>query len=261
MSQQGSKTVTSKVMAILAAFDCTESTLTLTRIAEVAGLTMPTAHRLVGELVEGGALKKDGRGRYRVGRLIGKVGDNAGPEVRASGRSYLVEVIRLTGEACHFALRDGDQALIRDRLYGPEQSHRARKLGDRLPLHLTAVGLALLAFDDEGDQQAYLGQMVDGEPKFTALEQRRLRAQLGEVRERRYATLMSEPHSGPASLAVPVLIGDCAVAAIGLIMTATHPRQLMHHTAALLEVAKRMEPEARRWVHYSAVRDALARGR
>ncbi|PWU55410.1 IclR family transcriptional regulator [Micromonospora globispora] len=261
MGEQASRTVTSKVLAILRAFDCSESTLTLTRIAEVAGLTMPTAHRLVGELVEGGALKRDGRGCYRVGRLIGKVGENAGPELRATGRAHLVEVIRLTGEACHFAIRDGDQALIRDRLYGPEQALRARKVGDRLPLHLTAVGMALLAFDGEHVREAYLAREVDGTARFTGRERKRLARELEQVRERRYAIMMQEPQAGPCSVAVPVLLGeDYAVAALGLIMSATYPRQLIRHTAALQAVAQRMGPETRRWIHFNEVIEALERG-
>jgi Transcriptional regulator len=261
VTQQASRTVTAKVLAILAAFDCRESTLTLSHIAESAGLTMPTAHRLVNELVQGGALKKDGRGRYRVGRLLGKVGDNAGPEMRAGGRAHLVEVIRLTGEACHFAIRDGDQALIRDRLYGPEQALRAKKLDDRLPLHRTAVGLALLAFDLPDAREAYLTAKVDGQPRFAEADRRRLTSELEQVRSRRYAITMQQPQDGPCSIAVPVVLGsDFAVAAIGLIMSASHPGQVTRHSAALQGVARRMEPEARRWIHFNVVKQALGGG-
>jgi DNA-binding IclR family transcriptional regulator len=261
MGQQASKTVTSKVLAILGAFDGSEATLTLTQIAEAADITMPTAHRLVAELVEGGALKKDGWGRYGVGRLVWKVAENAGRELRVSGRAHLVEVIRTTGESCHFAIRDGDQALIQDRLYGPEQASRARRFGDRVPLHLTAVGKALLAFDEEDVREEYLSREVGEISRLTPLERTRLARELIEVRERRYAITMEKPQTGACSVAVPVLVReDCAVAALGLITTATHPRQLARHVAALRDVAGRMGPETRRWIHFKPVINALARG-
>lgn len=260
MGQQASKTVTSKVLAILGAFDGCEATLTLTQIAEAADVTMPTAHRLVAELVDGGALKKDGWGRYGVGRLIWKVAENAGRELRVCGRAHLVDVIRMTGESCHFAIRDGDEALIQDRLYGPEQAWRARKLGDRVSLHLTAVGKALLAFEEKVALEEYLTHEVGGVSRFTPLERARLARELSEIRERRYAITMERPQTGACSVAVPVLVREgCAVAALGLVMTATHPRQLARHVAALQDVAGRMGPEARRWTHFKAVINALAR--
>jgi DNA-binding IclR family transcriptional regulator len=261
MTDEASRTVTSKILAILGAFDDGEATLTLTQIAGRADLTMPTAHRLVGELVAGRALKKDGRGRYRVGRLIWKVAENAAPEVRATGRAHLVELVRLTGETCHFAIRDGDQALIQDRLYGPNQTFRAGRANRRLPLHLTAVGKALLAFDEEPAREAYLTGVVDGAPRFTAAERNRLARELEHVRERQYAVTRDEPQVGSCSVAVPVLFGgDCVVAALGLVLSTTHPGLLARHTASLLDVARRMGPETRRWVHFQAVIDATERG-
>lgn len=261
MGDQTPRTVTSKVLAILGAFDGGESTKTLTQIAEQASLPMPTAHRLVGELVDGGALKRDGRGRYRVGRLIWKVAENAAPEVRATGRAHLVELLQLTGETCYFAIRDGDEALVQDRLYGPGQTRRAGKSHHRLPLHLTAAGKALLAFDQEPAREAYLDSTVEGRPRFTATERKRLARELEQVRQRRYALTQEQSHVGPCSVAVPVLLGEeYAVAALGLVMSTAHPGLLARHTAALLEVARKMGPETRRWIHFNAVIAALERG-
>ncbi|MFC6344630.1 helix-turn-helix domain-containing protein, partial [Nocardioides hankookensis] len=42
--------VTSRALALLGAFDEHHRRLTLTELADRAGLPMPTAHRLVGEL-------------------------------------------------------------------------------------------------------------------------------------------------------------------------------------------------------------------
>ena len=45
------RSVTSKVLAILEAFEALSSTLTLTQIAEATGVPLSTTHRLVGEMV------------------------------------------------------------------------------------------------------------------------------------------------------------------------------------------------------------------
>jgi DNA-binding IclR family transcriptional regulator len=260
MADESSRTVTSKILAILGSFDGGESTRTLTQIAQHAGITMPTAHRLVGELVDGGALKKDGRGRYRVGRLIWKVAENAAPEVRATGRAHLVELLRLTGETCLFAVRDGDSALIQDRIYSPTHAHRPSKPAPRLPLHQTALGKALLAFDTEPAREAYLAADLDGVPRFTDVERARLAHELEEVRRRKYAVTLEQSQNGPCSVAVPVLLGeDSAVAALGLVMSSSGSELLARHTKALLDVARKMGPETRRWIHFNAVIAALDR--
>ena len=67
-------TVTSRLLAVLAAFDERHRNLTLTEIAGRAAIPVPTAHRLVGELVAGSALERLADGRYVVGRLLWEAG-------------------------------------------------------------------------------------------------------------------------------------------------------------------------------------------
>ena len=59
------RSVTSKVLAILAAFEDSTGPMTLTQLAEAADIPLPTAHRLVAELVQWGALERDDHGRCK----------------------------------------------------------------------------------------------------------------------------------------------------------------------------------------------------
>src|SRR5947209_20584232 len=71
---QAGVSVASRVLAVFAAFDAEHRTLTLTAIARRAGLTVPTAHRLVGELTEWGALARVDNGQYVLGRRMWDLG-------------------------------------------------------------------------------------------------------------------------------------------------------------------------------------------
>jgi DNA-binding IclR family transcriptional regulator len=71
--EQRPSSVTAKVLALLAAFTPDDPELTLSQLARRAGLTLPTAHRRVAELVEWGALERTSGGRYRVGLRLCEV--------------------------------------------------------------------------------------------------------------------------------------------------------------------------------------------
>ena len=68
------QTVTSRVLAILAAFDDQHRTLTLSEIAIRADVPLPTTHRLVRELVDWGAVYRTESGSYVIGRRLWKLG-------------------------------------------------------------------------------------------------------------------------------------------------------------------------------------------
>lgn len=64
------RTVTSRVLAILGAFASERRELGLVEISRRTGLAVSTTHRLVGELLEGGALERSADRRYRIGPTV-----------------------------------------------------------------------------------------------------------------------------------------------------------------------------------------------
>ncbi|MFD0891159.1 helix-turn-helix domain-containing protein, partial [Streptosporangium algeriense] len=62
-SREPGRSVTSKVLAILGAFDTGHPHLSLSEISRRSGVPLTTAHRLVGELVAWQALSRTADGR------------------------------------------------------------------------------------------------------------------------------------------------------------------------------------------------------
>jgi DNA-binding IclR family transcriptional regulator len=219
-------TVVSRSLALLYAFDEAHRRLSLTELATRAGLPVPTAYRLAGQLVTGGALERRADGQYVVGRRLWGVGLLAPLQtgLRQVASPFLNDIHAATLATVHLAIREGDKVLYLERLSGRASLPVVSRVGSRLPLHATGVGKVLLAHAPEDVQAAVLAHLTRITP-FTVVQPTRLRAQLSRVRRDGYATTVEEMTLGACSLAVPVLASSSAegepprvVAAIGVVV-------------------------------------------
>lgn len=204
-SSQPGASVASRTLALLFAFDDRHRRLTLTQLAERAGLPVATAHRLVAELVTGGALVRRPSGEYVVGRRVWDLGLLAPVQsgLRDVASPFLNDLHAATLATVHLAVRDGVQALYLDRLSGRASVPVVSTVGSRLPLHATGVGKVLLAHSPESVQSRALTQLVRLTP-YTIVSPPRLREQLEAVVRDGYATTAEEMTLGACSVAVPV---------------------------------------------------------
>jgi len=211
--------VTGRALALLGAYDEDHRRLTLTELAARAGLPLPTAHRLVGELVAWGALARASDGRYVVGRRLWDIGLlaplNAGLVEVAS--PFLHDLYAATLATVHLAVRDGDEVLYLDRLAGHASVPVVSTVGSRLPLHATGVGKVLLAHAPPEVQARALGSLARITP-YTVTQPGTLRRQLGRAVREGYATTVEEMSLGACSVAVPIRRGPDVVAALGMVV-------------------------------------------
>jgi DNA-binding IclR family transcriptional regulator len=242
------RSVTSKVLGILEAFESGPAAMSLTQIAESADLPLPTAYRLVTELVQWGALDRDETGRYGMGMRLWEVAQNAGRQLRDTARPFVQDLFSLTQETSHLAVREGHEALYIDRVYSSKRVPRASRVGGRLPLHATAVGKVLLAYEEDWLQDAYTARDLEAPTRRTHVSPTRLREELKAIRQQGYATTFEEVRPGSCSIAVPVLgRPDRAIAAIGLVMLSTQAPHMTRYLPVLRGIAQRIEPAVKRW--------------
>lgn len=236
-TRERGRTVTGRILAILGAFDSQHRALRLTELAARADISLPTAHRLVGELTAGGLLSRTPQGTYVIGRRLWDLGlltpVQAG--LRETASPFLHDIYGATLATVHLAVRDGTQVLYIDRLSGSASVPIVSTVGSRLPMHATGVGKVLLAHAPADIQRTVLADLYRVTP-YTITQPGRLRAELSRVVQYGFAQTSEEMSLGACSVAVPVRDGKENVAAALGVVVARLGRERPRLVAAL-EVA------------------------
>jgi DNA-binding IclR family transcriptional regulator len=213
------RTVTSRALGLLGAFDPQHRQLTLTELAARADLSLPTAHRLIAELVAWGALERRESGAYVVGRRVWDLGLLAPVQtgLRQVAEPFLHDIYAATLATVHLAVREGLEVLYLDRLSGHRSVPIVSRVGTRLPAHATAVGKVLLAHAPDDVQETALRSLTRVTP-YTITNPATFRRQLARTRSEGYATTSEEMSLGACSVAVPIMRNGEAIAAVGLVV-------------------------------------------
>jgi len=213
--------VASRLLSVLAAFDERHRSLTLSELANRAGLPIATAHRLTAELVAGSALQRRADGRFEVGRLIWSAGLLAPVEgrLRQVAEPFLHDVYAATLATVHLAVRDGNEVLYLERMMGRASVPIVSTVGSRLPMHCTGVGKVLLAHAPSEVQEYVFASLTRITP-YTVVQRTVLADQMERIRRESVATTVEEMSLGACSLAVPVVrqSDGAVVAAIAVVV-------------------------------------------
>jgi DNA-binding IclR family transcriptional regulator len=247
-SSQPGTSVTSRVLALLGAFDVDHRSLTLSELARRADLPLPTAYRLLGELVSGGAVVRRSSGEYVVGRRMWDLGLLAPVQsgLRQVASPFLHDIYAATLATVHLAVRDGTEVLYVDRLSGHASVPVVSQIGSRLPMHPTGVGKVLLAYAPEDVRDHVLANLTRHTP-YTITQPGKLVGELRQVHRSGYAQTHEEMSLGACSVAVPIRTADGrVVAALGIVVPSLkrdRPRLVTALQVAAQGVGRSLPPE------------------
>jgi DNA-binding IclR family transcriptional regulator len=173
-----------RLLAVLDAFGPTHRALTLSEISRRAGLTLSTAHRLVRELSNWGALERDASGRYAPGlRLLELAAlTPRGLGFREAAYPVLDRLAHRTQGNVHLGVRDNREVVYIESLRATATHPTNSRIGDRWPLHATGTGLVLLAYADAELQERVLRGPLQRFTPLTVTDPHELRRQLDVVR-------------------------------------------------------------------------------
>ncbi|WP_019634402.1 IclR family transcriptional regulator [Actinomadura atramentaria] len=198
--------VVERAFALLAAFDARHRSLTLAELARRSGLPKTTALRLARVLTGLGALERSEDGAFSIGVRLFEIATLAprAQGLRAVAMPYLEDLGLVTRQHVLLAVRDGEEAVLVERLSAPGADPVLYRVGGRLPLHSTGVGHVLLAHAGFDEQAAYLARDRRAEPEGVPVRADALRRDLAAVRRDGFAVVARPAPAPMVSVAAPV---------------------------------------------------------
>ncbi|MFI7481673.1 IclR family transcriptional regulator [Kocuria sp. M1R5S2] len=211
---------------ILAAFTAQRPRLTGGQIAALAGLPIATAHRLARDMAAQGWLERVGGGHYVVGTRLWELALRSSRELdlARAARPFMGDIHAVLRQHVQLGIVEGREVLIVERLSHPKAVPVRASVAGRLPLHLSATGLVLLAHAPAEVRDAYLEGPLTALTEFSPAEPRALAAELERIRAAGHAQQTGYLEPGTTGIAVPVRgRGEQVVAGLGVITPAGDP--------------------------------------
>lgn len=186
-------------------------------LAREAGLDKSTSHRLLATLERRGLVHRDaGTRAFVLGTRFLEMAAGAAMSSTLVARSFLHELVELTGESASFSLLAGGSYLCVDAVQAPREIRFALELGRPYPLNAGATGKVILAFNRQAARRVLRGEL----PRYAAntiVSADLLQEQLAEIRRRGYALSEGERVAGGCSIAAPVALpGEAAIGALAV---------------------------------------------
>jgi DNA-binding IclR family transcriptional regulator len=183
-----------------------ERRLGLSDIASALGLAKGTAHGILRTLQAEGFVEQDAAsGRYQLGAELLRLGNSYLDvhELRARALVWTDDLARSSGEAVYLGVLHQQGVLVVHHVFRPDDSRQVLEVGAMQPLHSSALGKVLSAFDPVAHSE-----VVEAERKAftdrTASTLTELETVLDLTRARGYASDVEETWEGVASVAAPI---------------------------------------------------------
>lgn len=217
---QGVRSV-DRAVAILDCFAPERPELGLSELSRMIRSPKSTVHRIMSSLVQHDLVSYNpvterytlSSGILRFQRLF-----TAGSFLALMAMPFMVRLRDLSGETVTLSLRVGLHRMYIDQVVSEHQVRMSAELGVLLPLHVGAVGKAILAFLSPSEIQAALHpDRLTRHTRNTQTDPEALLRELALVSEQGYATSVGERVEDTASVSAPIFRQDGEpVGAIGI---------------------------------------------
>jgi len=179
--------------------------MTVAQIATGVGEPRSSVYRLIATLEDMGFVEPGPRGGHQLGLRLFTLGKLVASRLAIIplARPAMQGLAARTGESAFLMVRDGPRAVCLERVDGSRVRSLAVDVGARVPLHVGAGPLALLAFAGDEALEHALAEAVEPTGD-AAVDPGELRQTVTEVGERGYAISDGDPVPGMAEVGAPV---------------------------------------------------------
>jgi len=209
-----------KAIDILQVFSADNPRLTLAEISNRLGMPKGTTHNLLSTLLSRGFIEKTDDGRYALGTAIVPLTQavRINVELRDRAAPLLRQLADVCRESVYLMVLDGDYGLYIYAVESPRRLLARTAVGDRVALHCTSVGKAILSRLSREEVDGIVDRV--GLPKFTEAtitDPDVLHRELERTRARGYAIDRGEHEAGLYCVGAPILdshgqvIASCSV--------------------------------------------------
>ena len=194
-----------RALDILEALAAAGGTASLTDLAAACGLPVPTLHRLANTLADRGYLRQGPDRRYSLGSRLVPLGTDAHALLGERALPVLRGLAELTGESANLAVLTQGRAEYVAQAPGRHTMRTFTEVGNRVALHCTGVGKALLAAIAPAHAVRLLGAgPLEARTAATLTDPAAVRAEIELIRARGYALDEGEMESGVRCVAVGI---------------------------------------------------------
>ena len=245
-----------RALDLLEALAAAEGEVSITALAARTTLHVSTVHRLLSTLLRRGYVRQNPEtSRYYAGAKLATLAEGRSRfgELRLRARPVLRAITEATRETANLVVLDDLAAVYIETIPSPQVVRLFTQAGNRVPLHATGAGKALLAALPAARRDGVLDRLeLRPYTPHTIVDAAVLRRAVEEIRERGYAIDDEEYDDGVRCVAVPVmgapneLIGSLSISAPANRLTrqrCTELVPLLRRSASELAAALREKTE------------------
>lgn len=236
-----------RALKIIDLFDEQTKELKITEISRQMNLHKSTVHSLLKTLQLHDYIDQDEEtGKYRLGMKLVEKGQLVlqGLDIRVVAESCLRKLSQLTGQTVHLVVLDGSEGVYIDKVEGIKAAIRYSRIGRRIPLHSSAVGKVLAAYQKpEVVTKLMKGYQFTVHTPYTIKDKEMFLAEIAQVKEDGVAYDREENEPGVRCAAVAVFdhSGNAAAAiSISTLVSQVDNDQLTQFVQLLKEETKQI---------------------
>ncbi|HEY2224979.1 IclR family transcriptional regulator domain-containing protein [Actinomycetospora sp.] len=241
-----------KALQVMTVFSTEHPELSVSRVADLTGLTRATARRILLTFTRLGFAEEHDR-RFRLTAKVLRLGYGylSSSPWWETAEGHMRSLSTSLQESSSLAALDGDEIVYLARVPSPRSVAITLNVGSRLPAYPTSLGRVLLAALPEGRLEEYLRTVeLRALTPRTVTDPQRLRDVLDQVRRDGYSLIDGEREEGVRSVAAGVRHRGEVIAALNVSVNAARlsvaelrdrcaPMVIEHAEAISVEIAAR----------------------